>query len=96
MINYFGQVSIRNPAVKIAATFFFPCWSFKLGVSAENISTVKIFQISLICKGISALEKRIWISYQPVTSIQWHKMNGNGRLMKIRKFDFGILKVHVL
>ena len=65
-------------------------------MSAENISTVKIFQISLICKGISALEKRIWISYQPVTSIQWHKMNGNGRLMKIRKFDFGILKVHVL
>ena len=23
-------------------------------------------------------------------------MNGNGRLMEIRKFNFGILKVHVL
>ena len=65
-------------------------------MSAENISTVKIIQISLICKGISALEKRILIFYQPVTSIQWHKMNGNGRLMEIRKFNFGILKVHVL
>ena len=65
-------------------------------MSAENISTVKIIQISLICKGISALGKRIWIFYLPVTSLQWHKMNGNGRLMKIRKFDFGILKVYVL
>ena len=49
---------------------------------AENISTVKIIQISLICKGISALGRRIWIFYQPVTSIQWHKMNSNGRLIE--------------
>ena len=63
---------------------------------AENISTVKIIQISLICKGISALGKRIWIFYLPVTSMQWHKMNGNGRLIEIRKYNFGILKVHVL
>ena len=63
---------------------------------AENISTVKIIQISLICKGISALGRRIWIFYQPVTSIQWHKMNGNIRLIEIRKYDFGILKLHVL
>ena len=63
---------------------------------AENISTVKIIQVSLICKGTSALGRRIWIFYQPVTSIQWHKMNSNGRLIEIRKYNFGILKVHVL
>ena len=52
-------------------------------MSAENISTVKIIQNSIICKGISALEKRIGIFYQPVTSIQWHS---NGKLMEIRKY----------
>ena len=28
--------------------------------------------------------------------MQWHKMNGNGRLIEIGKYNFGILKVHVL